>query len=108
MTNTVMITGGSGFIGSHLTRMLVEQGDKVVNFDLYQRRGPLAWLTRDMEADILYEKGDVANLTQLIAVLKKHRPNKIAHLAASIDMESLESYPMQVYEQMVGGTVNLL
>jgi nucleoside-diphosphate-sugar epimerase len=50
----------------------------------------------------------VANLTQLIDVMRKHLPNKIAHLAASIDMESLESYPMQVYDKMVGGTVNVL
>ena len=56
---------------------------------------------RDVEQDIVYEKGDVANLTQLIAVLQKHRPNKIAHLAASVDMESLETYPKQVFDQMV-------
>jgi nucleoside-diphosphate-sugar epimerase len=61
-----------------------------------------------MEPDVVFEKGDVANLTQLIAVLRKYRPNKIAHLAASIDMESLESNPKQVYDQMVGGTINVL
>jgi nucleoside-diphosphate-sugar epimerase len=106
--NTVLITGGSGFIGSHLSRILVARGDKVINFDLYPRRGPLAWLMQSIEKSIFFERGDVANLTQLIAVLRKHQPNKIAHLAASIDMESLENYPKQVFDQMVGGTVNLL
>jgi len=108
MADTVLVTGGSGFIGSHLSRMLLERGDRVVNFDLYPRRGPLAWLMRDLEKEIVFEKGDVANLTQLIHVIRKHQPNKIAHLAASIDMESLESYPTQVYDQMVRGTVNVL
>lgn len=108
MADTVLVTGGSGFIGTHLCRMLIERGDKVINFDLAPRRGPLAWLMRDIEQEIVFEKGDVANLTQLIALIRKHQPNKIAHLAASIDMESLESYPTQVYEQMVGGTVNVL
>ena len=108
MSDTVLVTGGSGFIGAHLSRMLLERGDKVVNFDLFPRRGPLAWLMQDVERDIPFEKGDVANLTQLIAVMRKHKPNKIAHAAASIDMESLESYPAQVYHQMVGGTVNVL
>ncbi len=108
MADTVLVTGGSGFIGSHLCRMLVERGDKVINFDLYPRRGALAWLMRDMEAEIALEKGDVANWTQLVALLRKHQPNKIAHLAASIDMDSIESHPKQVFDQMVGGTVNIL
>lgn len=108
MPDTVLVTGGSGFIGSHLCRMLIEKGDKVINFDLYPRGGPLAWLMQPIEKEIVFEKGDVANLTQLIAVMRKHQPNQIAHLAASIDMESLESYPMQVHDKMVGGTVNVL
>jgi UDP-glucose 4-epimerase len=108
MPDTVLVTGGSGFIGSHLCRMLIEKGDKVINFDLYPRQGPLAWLMQPIEKEITFEKGDVANLTQLIAVMRKHQPSKIAHLAASIDMENLESYPMQVHDKMVGGTVNVL
>ncbi|MCI0620997.1 MAG: NAD(P)-dependent oxidoreductase, partial [Acidobacteria bacterium] len=108
MPDTVLVTGGSGFIGSHLCRMLIARGDKVINFDLCRRNGPLVWLVQPIEKEIIFEKGDVANLTQLIAVLRKHQPNKIAHLARSVDMESLESYPMQVHDKMVGGTVNVL
>src|SRR5689334_6977612 len=108
VADTVLITGGSGFIGTHLSQMLIDRGDRVINFDLCRRCGPLAWMIREVEPEIIYEKGDVSNLTQLIALFRKHRPNKIAHLAASVDMESLESYPKQVYDQMVGGTVNVL
>jgi nucleoside-diphosphate-sugar epimerase len=60
------------------------------------------------EGEILFEKGGVENLTQLIAVARKYNPNKIVHLAASIDLESLETYPMQVYQSFVGGTLNVL
>ena len=108
MPDTVLVTGGSGFIGSHVCRMLVERGDRVINFDMFPRRGPLAWLMQRYEKEILFEKGGVENLTQLIAVVRKHKPNKIAHLAASIDLESLENHPMQVYHSFVGGTVNVL
>ncbi len=108
MSDTVLITGGSGFSGSHLSRMLVERGDRVVNFDAFPRRGPLAWYMKDADHAITFEKGDVASLPQLIATLRKHQPNKIAHLAASIDLGSLDENPKQVHDQMVGGTVNVL
>jgi nucleoside-diphosphate-sugar epimerase len=108
VADTVLVTGGSGFIGSHLCRMLVERGDRVINFDLCPRRGALAWLMRSLEPEILFEKGDVANWTQVMAMLCKYEPNKIAHLAASIDIDTIESYPKQVFDQMVGGTVNIL
>jgi nucleoside-diphosphate-sugar epimerase len=108
MSDTVLVTGGSGFIGSHVCRMLLERGDRVVNFDMFPRRAPLAWLMREYERDIFFEKGGVENLTQLIAVARKYEPNKIVHLAASIDLESLETYPMQVYHSFVGGVVNVL
>lgn len=108
MPDTVLITGGSGFIGTWLSRALIERGDKVVNFDLYPRSRELAWLARDIEGQIAFEQGDVAQLTQLIGVMRRHSPNKIAHVAASIDMASLDRFPAQVHTQMVGGTINVL
>jgi len=108
MGDTVLVTGGSGFIGTHLTRLLIERGDKPINFDLAPRQGALAWMMRPYETDLVYERGDVAQLTQIIAAVLKYRPNKIAHLAASVDMANLDSYPKQVFDQMLGGTINLL
>jgi nucleoside-diphosphate-sugar epimerase len=108
MSNTVLITGGSGFIGTHLSKMLVQRGDRVISFDLFPRRPQLAWYMGAEEQGVVFARGDVANLTQLLEVLIQHKPNQIAHLAASIDMDSLDRYPKQVYDQMVGGTVNVL
>src|SRR5207245_11312069 len=80
MADTVLVTGGSGFIGSHLSRMLIHRGDKVINFDLSRRGGPLAWMLRAIEQDSVYAKGSASNLTQLIALLRQRRPKKIEHL----------------------------
>lgn len=63
---------------------------------------------RDVESAIIFERGDVASWTRLLAVMRKHRPNKIAHPASSTDMELLDEHPKQVYDQMVGCTVNVL
>jgi nucleoside-diphosphate-sugar epimerase len=68
MSDTVLVTGGSGFIRSHICRLLVERGDRVVNFDVFRRRAPLAWLMREYEKDIQYEKGGVENLTRSLAL----------------------------------------
>jgi nucleoside-diphosphate-sugar epimerase len=108
MADRVLLTGGSGFIGTHLSRKLMDGGAKVINFDVRPRSGPLAWLARGFSAEITYEQGDVANWTQLFSVMQRYRPNKIVHLAASIDMESLGAYPMQVHTHMVTGNVNVL
>jgi UDP-glucose 4-epimerase len=104
----VLITGGSGFIGTHLGRLLVERGDKVINFDIQPRSAPLAWYLGPLEREIVFQKGDVAHWPQLLGAMCKYRPNKIVHLAASIDLASLDENPKQVYDGMVGGTVNVL
>lgn len=108
MSDTVLVTGGSGFIGSHLCRRLVAQGDQVVNLDIYPRRPPLAWYMKDVEGEIAFEQGDVADITALISVMQTYQPNKIAHLASSTDVASLDEAPRQAYDQMLRGTVNVL
>lgn len=108
MADTVLVTGGSGFIGSHLSRMLIERGDNVINLDLSPRRGPLAWFMRDYESRITFEQGAAQNLTQLIQVVKTHEPNKIAHLAASTDIGTLVKNPKLAYGDMLGATINVL
>jgi nucleoside-diphosphate-sugar epimerase len=108
VSDTVLLTGGSRFIGTYVTQMLIERGDRVINLDVRPRSGPLAWLARSFEDRVVWEKGDVANWTQLVHVMRQHQPSKIVHLAASIDMADLESFPTQVLTQMVTGTVNVL
>ena len=57
MADTVMVVGGSGFIGSYLSRNLIQNGDKVVNYDIRPWRGELDWMMLPYKEHIAYEKG---------------------------------------------------
>jgi len=109
MADTVMVTGGSGFIGSHLTKQLLERGDKVVNYDIRSSAGgELEWMMTPYKPDIIYEEGGVQNWPQLFTAIKKHNVNKIAHLAAPLKVTYLNRMPKIAFDIMTTGAVNLL
>jgi nucleoside-diphosphate-sugar epimerase len=109
MADTVMVTGGSGFIGSHLVKRLLGHGDKVVNYDIRPSAGDeLEWMMTPYQSDIIYEEGGVENWPQLFTAIKKHKVNKIAHLAAPLKVTYLNRMPKVAFDVMVTGAVNLL
>lgn len=109
MADTVMVTGGSGFIGSHLVKYLLEHGDEVVNYDIRPSAGDeLEWMMTPYQSDIIYEEGGVENWPQLFTAIKKHKVNKIAHLAAPLKVTYLNRMPKVAFDVMVTGAVNLL
>lgn len=107
--DTILVTGGSGFIGSHLCRQLVEAGHRVVNVDLYPRRAELSWLLgRDIEEQLVFERGSALDEDQLMAIVRKYGVNKIAHMASMVnDADTIKS-PKQSYTNMLGATINVL
>jgi UDP-glucose 4-epimerase len=109
MADTVMVTGGSGFIGSHLLKHLLERGDQVVNYDIRPSAGgELEWMMLPYKPDIIYEEGGVENWPQLFTAIKKHKVNKIAHLAAPLKVTYLNRMPKIAFDIMTTGAVNLL
>jgi nucleoside-diphosphate-sugar epimerase len=79
-TETVLVTGGTGYVGSHLARALVEEGHDVVAFDagaderLLDRLGVV-------EA-VRVVRGDVTDLAALARAVREHDVTRIVHLAA--------------------------
>lgn len=74
---TSLVSGGAGFIGSHVARHLQERGERVVVFDDFSG-GTLANLRRGVS---VYE-GDVANVEDVKNVFELFRPDYVFHLAA--------------------------
>jgi UDP-glucose 4-epimerase len=99
----VLVTGGAGFIGSHLTDALVARGDDVVVVDDLSAGRP-----GRIDDRVVLHKLDVADGDELQAITADFRPELICHLAAQIDVRSSVSQPAADAHANVVGTVNVL
>jgi dTDP-glucose 4,6-dehydratase len=108
---TILITGGAGFIGSHVVRRFVKKYPeyKIVNLDNLTYAGNLANL-RDIEKEPNYEfvKADITAGELMKAVFKKYRFDGVIHLAAESHVDRSISSPMEFIYTNIVGTVNLL
>jgi UDP-glucose 4-epimerase len=86
---TYLITGGAGFIGSHVVRDLVRGGEKVVVYDVFPHRNTLELvLDRDeIDNNIKIVQGDVTDYAHLLKVLQENKIDTIIHLAAVMILE---------------------
>ncbi|MBP6828560.1 MAG: GDP-mannose 4,6-dehydratase, partial [Saprospiraceae bacterium] len=109
--STLLITGGAGFIGSHLVRLFVQKYPeyRIVNFDALTYAGNLENL-RDVEQapNYVFERADITDPAQIREVFEKYRPAGIIHLAAESHVDRSISNPVAFVETNVLGTVNLL
>ena len=99
----VFVTGGAGFIGSHLTDALLARGDEVtVVDDLSSGR-----LGRLDERAVLH-KLSITEAGPLAALVEQVRPELICHLAAQIDVRASVAAPADDAQTNAVGTVNVL
>ena len=108
---TILITGGAGFIGSHLVRLMVNKYDnyKIVNLDNLTYAGNLDNL-KDIETKTNYEfvKADICNQSEIDDIFKKHQIDNVIHLAAESHVDRSISNPLEFVKTNILGTVNLL
>jgi len=82
--NTVIVTGGNGFIGTNLVRLLLESGQyRVINLDvLTYAANPLSLSDLDGHPDYEFVKGSVTDRQLVDSLFEKHQPKGVFHLAA--------------------------
>lgn len=89
---TILVTGGAGFIGSHMAHMLVDAGEKVVVLDNLTTGMP--WAVPGAAA---FVEGDVGDMPLVQDVLRTHGVTSIIHFAASIVVPDSVSDPLGYY-----------
>ncbi len=111
MEKTIIITGGAGFIGSHVVRRFVTQypNYKIVNLDALTYAGNLENL-KDIEhaPNYIFEKADITQEAALRKVFEKHQPDAVIHLAAESHVDRSITNPNAFIQTNVIGTANLL
>lgn len=108
---TLLITGGAGFIGSHVVRRMVSRhpDTRVLNLDLLTYAGNLENL-KDIENAPNYQfvRGDITQAAFLEKLFQEHRIDGVIHLAAESHVDRSIADPMAFIHTNIVGTVNLL
>jgi UDP-glucose 4-epimerase len=98
----VLVTGGAGYIGSHVVKALGENGFTVLVYDN---------LSKGHRDAVLYGKlvvGDLADTKLLDHTIKEFRPDAVMHFAAFIEVGESVKEPLKYYQNNLSNTINLL
>lgn len=111
MSKNILITGGAGFIGSHVVKLFVENYPdyQIINLDALTYAGNLENLKEvENSPNYTFVKVDIQDAEKLDEVFKTHQITDVIHLAAESHVDRSISDPLAFVKTNVFGTVNLL
>lgn len=111
MTKTILITGGAGFIGSHLVKLLVNKYSdyRIINLDKLTYAGNLENLTEvEDKSNYKFVKGDIVDADFINQLFSDYNFDAVIHLAAESHVDRSIEGPMEFIMTNIVGTTNLL
>lgn len=109
MTDTILVTGGAGFIGGCFVRQVCRQpGRRVVNLDKLTYAGNLDSLADVPEDRHVFVQGDICDYEHVAALLAEHQPSAVIHFAAESHVDRSIDGPLAFVQTNVMGTASLL
>ncbi|MDA0832636.1 MAG: UDP-glucose 4-epimerase GalE [Planctomycetota bacterium] len=100
---TILVTGGAGYIGSHVTRQLIEQGHDVVVVDNLNRGHRCA-----VDSRCIFYEVALNETERLVEVMTNHSVEAVLHFAALAYVPESVAQPLWYYENNVSGSISLL
>ena len=98
----IMVTGGAGYIGSHVVKLLGEYGHELIVYDDLSNGNEWAVLYGDLI------KGDVGDEELLNRVFKQFKPDIVMHFAAFIQVNESVKKPVKYYQNNTSNTLTLI
>tara|TARA_B110000305_G_scaffold232077_1_gene286472 strand:+ start:1131 stop:2123 length:993 start_codon:yes stop_codon:yes gene_type:complete len=103
ITKKILITGGAGYIGSHVVEELVKKKHKVIILDNL-KTGYRSLINKKVK----FIKGDILNIKLIKKIINENNINTIFHFAGLIDVVESQKYKNRYYKNNVLGTLNLI
>lgn len=105
---TVLVTGGTGFVGTYVCRLLGRRGQAAIAVGIEPFSAQALFALDDSARVVRFITTDVRDLAALEAICKAQRPDAIVHAAGLLGHDNSLQNPVQTYAVNVGGTVNVL
>ncbi len=101
--NSILVTGGAGYIGSHIIEQLVKTKSKIIILDNLS-----TGYKKLINRKAVFIKGDIKNYYKLMKTVKKYKIQSIIHLAASLNISEAEKNKKKYFNNNVIGTLNVV
>lgn len=98
----ILVTGGAGYIGSHVVKLLGKKGYEIATFDNLSSGN--RWAVHYGE----FFEGDLEDRDRLESVISSFKPDAVMHFAASIVVDESVKHPLKYYYNNTNNTINLL